>query len=191
MHVGDEELVTTPGHPFFIYGHGFVYAGNLRAGDILVNVNGDKVVLEKVQHEILECPVKVYNFEVEDFHTYFVGEEGVWVHNICGTKPSPNTLGKQGEDFVSKELGMQHNTQKISINGRKRIPDFFDEHNCIIVESKNVTKLSYTQQLRDYVTKAQEMGTQLKIYVRKGTTFSAPLKEAIKNNLIAIERFSW
>ena len=26
-------------------------------------------------------PVKVYNFQVEDFHTYFVGENGVWVHN--------------------------------------------------------------------------------------------------------------
>ena len=22
----------------------------------------------------------VYNIEVEDFHTYFVGEEGIWVH---------------------------------------------------------------------------------------------------------------
>ena len=83
LEAGDEELVTTPGHPFFIYGRGFEYAGNLRAGDILVNVNGDKVVLEKVQHEILENPIKVYNFEVEDFHTYFVGEEGVWVHNMC------------------------------------------------------------------------------------------------------------
>ena len=28
-----------------------------------------------------EEPVKVYNFQVEDFHTYYVGECGVWVHN--------------------------------------------------------------------------------------------------------------
>ena len=26
-------------------------------------------------------PVKVYNFQVEDFHTYHVGKNGVWVHN--------------------------------------------------------------------------------------------------------------
>jgi hypothetical protein len=27
----------------------------------------------------------VYNLEVEDFHTYYVGELGVWVHNLnCG-----------------------------------------------------------------------------------------------------------
>ncbi|EGE24746.1 hypothetical protein EA1_07012, partial [Moraxella catarrhalis O35E] len=23
----------------------------------------------------------VYNFEVQDFHTYHIGEYGVWVHN--------------------------------------------------------------------------------------------------------------
>jgi guanyl-specific ribonuclease Sa len=25
-----------------------------------------------------------YNFEVADFHTYFVGDDGAWVHNSCG-----------------------------------------------------------------------------------------------------------
>ncbi len=32
LHIGSNELVTTQGHPFFIYGRGFEYAGNLRAG---------------------------------------------------------------------------------------------------------------------------------------------------------------
>ena len=45
---------------------------------MLVLSNGNRVVVEWVQHEILEAPVKVYNFEVEDFHTYFV-----LVHNEC------------------------------------------------------------------------------------------------------------
>lgn len=26
---------------------------------------------------------QVFNLEVEDFHTYFVGDAGVWVHNAC------------------------------------------------------------------------------------------------------------
>ena len=34
-----------------------------------------------VQHEILELPLTVYNFEVEDFHTYYVGNIGILVHN--------------------------------------------------------------------------------------------------------------
>jgi hypothetical protein len=28
----------------------------------------------------------VYNLEVEDYHTYFVGESGAWVHNMCAMK---------------------------------------------------------------------------------------------------------
>lgn len=62
---------------------GWTYAIKLSAGDILLLSNGEYVVVEKVQHEILESPVKVYNFEVEDFHTYFVGESSVLVHNKC------------------------------------------------------------------------------------------------------------
>ena len=29
----------------------------------------------------------VYNLEVEDFHTYYVGEQGVWVHNTNCAEP--------------------------------------------------------------------------------------------------------
>ena len=37
-----------------------------------------------MQHEILEAPVTVYNFQVEDYHTYCVSSSGVLVHNLCG-----------------------------------------------------------------------------------------------------------
>lgn len=50
---------------------------------MLVLSNGELVTVEWVQHEILEAPIKVYNFEVEDYHTYFVGENSVLVHNWC------------------------------------------------------------------------------------------------------------
>lgn len=45
-------------------------------------MSGEYVVVEKVQHELLERPVKVYNFQVEDYHTYYVAS-GVLVHNKC------------------------------------------------------------------------------------------------------------
>ena len=83
--VNGEELVTTPEHPFYVPKLGWTSAIKLRAGDVLVLSNGEYVIVEKVQHEILESPIKVYNFEVEDFHTYFVGESSVLVHNTCYT----------------------------------------------------------------------------------------------------------
>ena len=83
--VNGEEIITTPSHPFYVPKFGWTSAIKLRAGDILVLSNGEYVVVETVQHEILENPIKVYNFEVEDFHTYFVGE---WTSANCIRKLS-------------------------------------------------------------------------------------------------------
>ena len=66
--VNGEEIICTPEHPFYSPVKGWTAACKLRAGDILVTVNGEYVVLEKIQHELLESPETTYNFEVEDFH---------------------------------------------------------------------------------------------------------------------------
>ena len=84
--VDGQEIISTPSHPFYSPVKGWTEAVYLRAGDILVLVNGDYVVVEKVQHEILEAPVTVYNFQVEDYHTYYVSNSGILVHNSCTKK---------------------------------------------------------------------------------------------------------
>ena len=85
-----EEITCTPMHPFYSPVKGWTSAVDLRAGDILVMLNGEYVVVEQVQHELLESPETTYNFEVEDFHTYYVGEEPVLVHNECTLSNSKN-----------------------------------------------------------------------------------------------------
>ena len=86
VHVNGEEIIATPGHPFYVPGKGWIGAIHLRAGDLLVLQSGEYVVIEMIQHEILESPITVYNFEVEDFHTYYVGNNSVLVHNMCAKK---------------------------------------------------------------------------------------------------------
>lgn len=81
--INGDEIVTTPNYPFYVAHKGWYAAVDLRAGDVLVLVNGEYVTLEKTQHEILEASITVYNFEVEGYHTYFVGTDGVLVHNMC------------------------------------------------------------------------------------------------------------
>ncbi len=81
IHVNGEEIVATGTHPFYVYKFGWTTARALRAGDVLVLSNGELVTVEWIDHEILESPINVYNFEVTDFHTYFVGESGILVHN--------------------------------------------------------------------------------------------------------------
>ena len=79
-------VTTTPTHPFYQPQKGWIDAIDLRAGDILVRSNGEYVVVEAVEHELLESPITVYNFEVEDFHTYHVGSASVLVHNKCNNE---------------------------------------------------------------------------------------------------------
>ena len=98
--VNDEEIITTPSHPFYSPVKGWTDAIHLRAGDTLILLNGEYVVVEKVQHEILEAPVTVYNFEVEDYHTYYVAS-GVLVHNAChgnSLKSQKTNYGYQLQD---------------------------------------------------------------------------------------------
>ena len=100
--VNGEEIVATPSHPFYSPVKGWMDAVRLRAGDILVLVNGEYVVVEKVQHEILESPVAVYNFQVADYHTYYVTESSVLVHNKCdynhGDSVGTSKAPKQGDN---------------------------------------------------------------------------------------------
>lgn len=55
--------------------------------------DGTKAVITDVVTEGLEEPVAVYNFEVKDFHTYFVGDSGVLVHNKCVIVEQDNPTG--------------------------------------------------------------------------------------------------
>ena len=119
IHVGGETISATPAHPFYVDGFGWTLAGNLRAGDVLVLSNGERVVVEWVQHEIIEAPVLVYNFEVEDFHTYFVGESGILVHNECKNawnqyqQDHKHDLNPEtGKKYTRSELAAKYNAEK-------------------------------------------------------------------------------
>ena len=104
--VNGEEITCTPMHPFYSPVKGWTSAVDLRAGDILVMLNGEYVVVEQIQHELLESPEITYNFEVEDYHTYYVGESSVWTHNKCGAEHG-NSLStkKPTQGYVLKENG--------------------------------------------------------------------------------------
>ncbi len=95
--VSGEEIISTPTHPFWVPQKGWTDAIQLRAGDRLQLLNGEYVIVEQVQHEILEAPVTVYNFEVEDFHTYYVSDSAILVHNTCGQQKGVGGKGWVGD----------------------------------------------------------------------------------------------
>ena len=109
--VAGNEIVCTNEHPFYSPVKGWTAACKLRAGDVLVTVNGELVVVEWVQHELLESPIKVYNFEVEGFHTYYVGDDGgVLVHNRCempSFNPNQTAVIKLAKEYKKTGIGKE------------------------------------------------------------------------------------
>ena len=97
--ISDEKIVTTEEHPFWVEGKGWVAARNLHQGDSLCLQDKGTVQITDVFVENLNNPVMVYNFEVEDWHTYFVGTNKVLVHNKCSlTKINDRYLKQNGYD---------------------------------------------------------------------------------------------
>jgi len=75
----NDDLKVTPEHIVFANGT-FVTAGSLRVGDSLLNKDQAWVEIDSIQE--VKMPVDVYNFEVEEYHTYFAN--GFYVHNDKG-----------------------------------------------------------------------------------------------------------
>ena len=81
------EITFTGEHPFFVGNRAqpdFVPARELQPGDSLSFSSGGQGQVISLASE--RAPpgqtFTTYNFEVADFHTYFAGEGGVWVHNF-------------------------------------------------------------------------------------------------------------
>lgn len=90
--------------------------------------------------------------------------------------------GKAGE----MASGLVKNTQRIYITATKyRIPDGLDAANKILSEVKNYFgTLSYTAQLRDFVSGSQANGYQMHLYTNAHLT--GPLQQAVDSGLIQI-----
>jgi hypothetical protein len=78
-------LETTWNHPFWVIEKkAWVETKDLEEGDRVLLSNGKEVAINRIEPYHVDA-TKVYNFEVEDNHTYFVGEDGVLVHNYAET----------------------------------------------------------------------------------------------------------
>ena len=82
-----ETLVTTGPHPFYVVEiRGFVEASELKPGQTLALADDGTARITGLRQEHAENELfTTYNIEVEEAHTYFVGQTGIWVHNASGT----------------------------------------------------------------------------------------------------------
>ncbi len=82
------EIESTPGHKYYLpESKQWISAQDLKVGDKALTSDGKYAIIESVKAVHYDIPHTTYNFEVEEFHTYYVGT-GICVHNMntgdCG-----------------------------------------------------------------------------------------------------------
>jgi len=94
------EINTTENHPFYVEEKGWCAAADLEAGDHLHTQDGRIETVLKTETEQLKEAVKVYNMEIEDWHTYYVSDEEVLVHNGCKGRLGNEKTRKQNKEIA-------------------------------------------------------------------------------------------
>jgi len=112
MSFGNAAISTTDAHPFWVKDFGWVCPPSLTQGDFLETFEGDTQRVVLLEHQRPESDIEVYNIEVEDWHTYYVSDLGVLVHNKAmqvvfnSLKESPN----YPREFRMAKNGTKKNT---------------------------------------------------------------------------------
>ncbi|QDU95670.1 polymorphic toxin-type HINT domain-containing protein [Lignipirellula cremea] len=80
-----QTLETTDEHPFFTPLSGWVNAGDLQVGDTVFDHQRQAAIVQRTEYEPHPDGVAVYNFTVDDSHTYYVADANhftpLLVHN--------------------------------------------------------------------------------------------------------------
>ncbi len=110
IYFANEVIEATDDHPFFIGGQ-WLKVKDLREGDKLTMYDGSEDAITKIEY--IAGIFIVYNFEVENDHTYYVTHENVLVHNSgpcdigqkrVGQLIENKRKGKIGEEILKAEL---------------------------------------------------------------------------------------
>ncbi len=120
----------TPEHPFWVSEEGWLPAGNLRPGDVLVTMTGGRALVRS--NTSLQGSFTVYNLNVEDVDNYHVGPLRLRTHNVDCTdlfdnveeatealkKGDPEKL--KGVPTASQEGGVVV-AMEATVNGKRKL----------------------------------------------------------------------
>jgi len=104
-----ETFETTDDHPWRTASGTWAQTMELKPGVRIQRARGPPVtVVSVVRTGVMQG---TYNFEVADWHTYFVGDAGVWVHNaFCGPGVRPAPPANNG---IARQHGAADHNQAI------------------------------------------------------------------------------
>jgi hypothetical protein len=115
-----ERITASREHPFYVRGKGFVPAGGLAVGNSIVTRAGPSLAVASIKWHRKAEGYRVYNFVVEDDHSYFVGRSGggVWVHNpTCGQAIRSVLNALRSETGTSVTVATREEAQQVLMKG--------------------------------------------------------------------------
>ncbi|WP_227547665.1 polymorphic toxin-type HINT domain-containing protein, partial [Moraxella catarrhalis] len=158
-----ETFKTTKEHPFWVEGIGWLKASLLEQGMTLLDKHGLPNVTIISQTK-LDRKETVYNFEVQDFHTYHIGKYGVWVHNAdcCEVDQKlidnlSKPLSKSTKDHIIKRHDYNEIRQQIDTIMNKTGKSKQDAFNMLNLSNRTFFNKNWDQ---NTIVKATEYAKQ-------------------------------
>uniref|UniRef100_A0A4Y8PXR6 Hint domain-containing protein n=1 Tax=Paenibacillus athensensis TaxID=1967502 RepID=A0A4Y8PXR6_9BACL len=191
IHVGGLTIESTFNHPFYVEGKGWTFVKDLKVGDLLVQSDGNTLKIESI--ELLHKHVTVYNMTVDEFHTYFVSDLGIWVHNtscfnwsaIKGTQPVidgtniPRSFVINGLKVNGKEVWVGGNATKHMgefVTSANKAGGGLLSENEIMESFMNAAKLAAKQELKHGDNRLFVGGWEIGINGETGVIYHALMK---------------
>ncbi len=146
-------ITSTSLHPWYVESRGWVPAYELASGDTLLTENGESVKILGVHRQKLDEPIDVYNFTVgdendESFHTYYVGNDNVLVHNACSKSTKSNA--KKGTNS-SNNAAKNPSKSEIRNARQKAVRDAWKNEQKAVLNKKS--KYTWTASERQQILK--------------------------------------
>ena len=142
--VNGVEIESTPGHKYYLpESNSWVPAKNLQVGTKVLLSDGSFGEIERVIYKYYNKAQTTYNFEVADFHTYYVSDNKVLVHNRNCSGQQNRLKEISQDDKISKTIRNEI-IQDYNKTGRYHVPKGYELRHRIGYESFKGFDYSYT-----------------------------------------------
>ena len=161
--VDGKETISTPGHKYYLpETKAWVSAEDLKVGYKVLTSDGEYATIEAVRPTHYKTPQTTYNFEVEDFHTYYFGN-GVLVHNMngggCGGNKNHRIAQKDGMAVDLEYGGSGKANLHLHAKGKKFMFDGIDSFSG----AGRLNKTSFVKDsIKKGITLAKKLNWRLK-----------------------------
>ncbi|SFX09992.1 intein C-terminal splicing region/intein N-terminal splicing region/RHS repeat-associated core domain-containing protein [Thermoactinomyces sp. DSM 45891] len=158
VYVSDQKIETTAEHPFWVEGKGWTKVKDLREGDNLFTSKRKRLPIDKIV--VKKKHTTVYNITVEGYHTYFVTDLNIFVHNklplnlqAFGKYKTTSEATKAAKELSYVKTNFQSHGQPVFKHKKKNLyitPD---------VDSHNGGAWKMADSVRNLGSKKTRMGT--------------------------------